>query len=206
MIRRTGAAALLALGVTFGLFYLMQALIAPRRDPPEESGDRIVVDFVRVERESELELKSRKLPEKQPAQRPPPPLDLDLAAARTPAGGPTAGPTFDLEVDVDVDLGGPDLSTEIRDREAIPLVRVAPRYPERAARRGIEGWVLIGFTITEDGGVRSPVVLDAEPRGVFERAALRAVRKFKFRPRLENGVPVAQPNQKISIQFGLAEE
>ena len=65
------------------------------------------------------------------------------------------------------------------DRDIIPLVRIPPDYPPRAQQRGIEGWVLIEFTISPSGTVSDPKVLDADPKGMFEDAALKAISRWR---------------------------
>ena len=87
--------------------------------------------------------------------------------------------------------------------DIIPLVRVNPQYPMRAAQRGIEGWVEVEFTITPAGTVSDPVVIGAKPKGMFNRAALRAIRKWKYNPRMENGVAVERPGVKVRLTFEL---
>lgn len=71
----------------------------------------------------------------------------------------------------------------------VPLVRVEPNYPAGAATRGIEGQVKVAFTVLPDGSVTDVDVLQAEPRGIFERAAARAVARWKFRPRAADAAP-----------------
>ncbi|KXS39439.1 MAG: periplasmic protein TonB [Halomonadaceae bacterium T82-2] len=63
-----------------------------------------------------------------------------------------------------------------------PTRRVPPTYPSRAQRRGIEGYVEVRFTIRPDGSVDrdSLRVVDADPRHVFDRAALRAIANWEF--------------------------
>lgn len=205
MVQRIVASALVALLVTFGLFYLMQALIALREGRPQGEVTGRVIDFVRLKKDSDLDLKKRRLPKKQKPEEPPPPPDIDMAKAPKPTNQQLG--TVGIMGGFDLDLqGGPQLGAAVSDREAVPIVRVAPQYPDRANRRGIEGWVLLGFTITETGGVRDPVVLDAEPGGIFNRSALRAVAKFKFHPKLVDGTPVEQPNQRISIKYELGDD
>lgn len=72
------------------------------------------------------------------------------------------------------------------------LVIVAPEYPEVAQQRRLDGWVLVSFSVNEDGRVaeESIEVVDSEPSGVFERAAIRSSSQFEFRPRTVNGTPV----------------
>jgi len=87
-------------------------------------------------------------------------------------------------------------------REAIPLVRISPLYPPRALSRRIEGRVKIEFTVSEEGKVINPIVVAAKPKGVFNRAALRAIRKWKFNKRLVDGLPVQwQTVQTIIFQM-----
>jgi len=70
---------------------------------------------------------------------------------------------------------------------------VAPEYPVRAQQRRIDGWVLVNFSVNEDGKVdaESIVVVDAEPSGIFDRASIRSASQFEFTPRVVNGTPVA---------------
>jgi protein TonB len=87
-------------------------------------------------------------------------------------------------------------------QEAIPLVRIPPLYPPRALSRRIEGRVKIEFTVSEEGKVQNPVVVAAKPKGVFDRAALRAIRRWKFNKRLVDGQPVKwQTAQTIIFQI-----
>ena len=96
---------------------------------------------------------------------------------------------FDLpefDVDVELDLGG-DIAIA---RELTPLVRVPPVYPPRALEDEVEGYVTMRFIVTETGSVESPEVIRSEPPGVFDRAATRAVMRWKFQPHIRNGKAV----------------
>ncbi|MDX1508137.1 MAG: energy transducer TonB, partial [Woeseiaceae bacterium] len=73
-------------------------------------------------------------------------------------------------------------------------------YPARALSRGLEGYVDLSFTVTPAGTVENPVVIFSTS-SLFERAATRAVLKFKYKPRVVDGVPVAVPNVKTRISF-----
>ena len=75
-------------------------------------------------------------------------------------------------------------------REHRLLTSVAPDYPLAAVRDRIEGTVDVAFTITRTGGVRDVQVLQSEPAQIFDRAALDAVKRWKFDPRIEDGVAV----------------
>lgn len=91
----------------------------------------------------------------------------------------------------------------ITDGDPIPVSTIPPNFPGDAVRSGIEGWVLVEFRIGADGSVSDAKVLDAEPRrGLFDDAALRAVAQWRFRPRIENGVPVPA-RARYTIDFSM---
>lgn len=87
--------------------------------------------------------------------------------------------------------------------EAMPLVRITPKYPITAARDGKEGWVQLGFTISEIGTVISPYIINSEPKRTFDKEALRALRKWKYKPKMVEGKAVQQANQSIQLDFKL---
>lgn len=76
---------------------------------------------------------------------------------------------------------------EVDQTDIKPLIRVAPTYPIRAARQRIEGWVLMEFTITTEGKVRDPVVIDHEPSSIFDAAATEAVFQWRYVPLSRDG-------------------
>ena len=86
--------------------------------------------------------------------------------------------------------------------DSIPLVVIRPMYPREAQMKGLEGWVQVEFTITATGTVKNPRVTQAQPPRVFNREAIRAVLKFKFKPRIVNGVAVEHPATQV-ITFSL---
>lgn len=93
--------------------------------------------------------------------------------------------------------GGQKISTGV-----IPLERIPPKYPMRAANRHIEGWVKIEFTITPNGTVENAVVVEAEPAEVFDEAALKAINQWKFKEKIVDGVAVEQRAVQ-TLQFKL---
>ena len=86
--------------------------------------------------------------------------------------------------------------------DIIPIVRINPIYPREAAMKGTEGWVKIEFTITEAGSVKNPRVVEAQPPRVFNREAIRALLKWKFKPRVVDGVAVERQATQV-IDFTL---
>ncbi|WP_019464162.1 energy transducer TonB [Dyella japonica] len=80
--------------------------------------------------------------------------------------------------------------------------RVAPAYPPEAKRTRRQGWVDVAFTVQADGSVSGASVTDAEPKYVFDRAALSAVSRWQFNPSMQDGKPVAaQMRQRIEFHL-----
>ena len=87
--------------------------------------------------------------------------------------------------------------------DVTPLVRINPRYPQRALRARIEGRVVVELTIEADGTVSDPRIVEADPPGMFERAVLRTVRSWNFAPKMVNGKAVARRAVQ-TVRFSLA--
>lgn len=80
---------------------------------------------------------------------------------------------------------------------------VQPDYPLKARQDSIEGWVELEFTVAESGSVKDPTVHAANPRGVFDRAAINALSQWRYKPVLVDAKPVAR-RARIRIRFALA--
>ena len=200
---RFGISFILASGVTFGLFYLMQGLIGVEGQL-DDSAKVKVVDFVRVKRSEDVKEKERKLPEKRKIDDTPPPPDMEFDANPDMSGdGISIGSA--VEGSMGIDSGG-GFSMASADGDAVPMVRVPPQYPEKAMQRGIEGRVLVQFTISKIGTVKDAKVIAAEPSSIFNKAALKAIAQWKYNPKIENGEAVEQRGIKISIPFVLGSE
>jgi protein TonB len=89
------------------------------------------------------------------------------------------------------------------DRDTMPLVRINPDYPPRAASRGIEGWVMVEFAITAAGTVRDAKVIDSSPKGYFEDAALKAIARWRYNPKVQEGVAVERIGVRVRLSFNL---
>ncbi|MEO7051148.1 MAG: energy transducer TonB [Rhodanobacter sp.] len=86
--------------------------------------------------------------------------------------------------------------------DAVLTKAVAPRYPATAIRSHQKGWVVVSFTVDKDGTTSDIKVVDAEPRRVFDRAAVDAVEQYRFTPAMKSGVPVVSVRQQ-RIEFAL---
>lgn len=182
-----------AAGLTFAVFWTLHLLIAGGRYLADQGESLATVDFVRLKKDSELETRERKKPPKpEPPKTPPPPkMQIDTPPPDAPPT-PFQMPKMNLPTTIS---GGPFLGSFVGGdmsgtSELIPLVRIQPQYPREAARDGTEGTVTFEVTINPDGTVRSARVLKAQPRGVFESAALQSILKWKFKPKVVDGKPV----------------
>jgi len=196
--------------ITALLFRLDARLISqPKRYDTERTSAQML-DFVRTVPEDFTRVKERRLPKKPPPpDKPPPPPKLRIA---NPDKMKTAQTDMDLP-DIELgfgDGGGPYLGQWRRgqqgdlDSDVIPIVRIAPQYPREALVKGIEGWVELEFVINADGTVAKPVILSASPDKIFNRSAMRAILRWKFKPRFVDGRAVSRRGRQV-IEFQLEE-
>jgi len=197
MLIRFGFAVVFGAFATFGLFLLMQALIKSDKSPFDDGVSGKIVDFVRVEDDVLIETKQRKPKPPPPPDEPPPDMPRPDFESSDVSQGLDIG---SVDIQVDVNIGGTGGFSS--DGEYLPIVKVAPVYPRRAQTRGIEGYVLLEFVVTRTGAVRDPVVIESKPPGIFDRAALNAALKFKYKPKVVNGGPVDVAGVRHRITFG----
>jgi protein TonB len=91
------------------------------------------------------------------------------------------------------------------DGDIIPIVRIEPSYPRDAALKGIEGYVKVMLTILPDGSVGEARVIDSNPPRIFNREAIRAVLRWKFKPRIVDGQAVSREAEQ-TIEFNLNQD
>jgi len=185
--------------VTLSLLFIMQLLIVTGKQALTDPRERHKLEFVRVKKNENLNTQDF-TPEKppKPPETPPetPPQDMDNIDPDAPSinvGRP--------EISANTDIGGPG-GMNIAEGDYLPIVRVAPVYPSRALSRGLEGFVDMSFTVTTTGTVKDAIVLQSTS-SLFERAATRAVLKFKYKPRVVDGIPVEVVGVKTRITFEL---
>lgn len=97
----------------------------------------------------------------------------------------------------------PTAAASGQNSDAVLLKAVQARYPTGALRAGQGGWVIVGFTITADGRTKDVHVIDAQPRHVFDRAAMEAIERYRFKPAMRDGNPVdSNSQQKVEFSTG----
>ena len=199
--------ALLAVGVTFGLFLFMFKLISSGGNNQEELEAIAGIHFGPVEIPDDVLTKNRRIPKKPPPPKnPPPPPKMQVSKMDQSVQNM---PILDLP-NLDVPMSGGEgmfignFASVDRTEEGdiIPIVVIRPMYPRDAAMKGLEGWVKVEFTITAIGTVKDPRVIDSKPPRVFNREAIRAILKWKFKPRVVDGVAVDRTATQI-IDFSL---
>ena len=197
MIGRYAFSIITGVVVTLGLLFVMHLLIEYGESAVTKERVKHQLDFVRVKRNENLNTEDF-TPEKPP---PPPEVPPDIPPQEVDNIDPNA-PSINIApptVSANTDIGGPS-AMNVAEGDYLPIVRVAPVYPARALSRGLEGYVDLSFTVTSAGTVSNPVV-DFSTSSLFERAAIRAVVKFKYKPRVKDGVAIDVPNVKTRITF-----
>jgi protein TonB len=206
---RVPIAAMVAIGVTFSLFLFMHKLISSGGGERAELDAISGIHFGPVEIPDEIMTRSRRKPQKPPPPKdPPPPPKLQISKMDQRVQNVPRMNLPDLDLPL---VGGEGMfigNFQQVDRSAegdiIPVVVIRPMYPREAAISGIQGWVRVEFTITEVGTVKDPRVIDAKPPRVFNREAIRAILKWKFKPRVVDGIAVERRATQV-IDFTLDE-
>ena len=200
-IARYVVSLLTAFTVVFSLFYLMQYLIATAdRSLDEESVGRML-EFIRVPEVEEIRRKEppkKPPPPDEPPPEPPPPQLENL----NPEADTISVSAINISAGIELDRGGFGLSN---DGEYLPIVKVQPIYPNRALTRGIEGHVIVEFTVTKQGTIKDIVVVKSQPPGIFDRSAIQAAAKFKYKPRVIDGIAIEVPGVQNKITFEIEE-
>ncbi|EJN6959002.1 energy transducer TonB [Photobacterium damselae] len=205
----------LAILLAGGLFTFMAWMVdnGSRQEP--ESTPPLSFNMVMVEQESEVQRRQRVVPPKPEAPKPPPQvmpsqskptsvstlpvvsisaLGLDTSISGIAVSAPKFG-----KIEGAANLGaGINVGSN---QQAMPLYRVEPRYPARALKQGAEGYVVLQFTIDTQGRPSDISVLEAKPRRLFERDAMRALRKWKYQAKVIDGQAVEQPGQTVKLEF-----
>ena len=197
-ISKYPAIVLLAGVITLSLFYAMQLLIMTGNGIPQQSesvriADITMPDFVFDVIKPEPKPLEPEMPPEIPDDIPT--ISFQPIVTILPVI-PQSGQKAEIE---DWSISGPV------DGNALPLARIEPTYPNRAASRGIEGFVIVEFDVSETGQVINAFLLGAEPPAVFNRAALRAIERWKYNPRIVNGKAVKMTGLRTRFSFSLRE-
>ena len=198
MIPRYAISLLSGVLVTFTLLWIMQVLIATGKRAIVDDADINLGDFIRVKKE-EVVRRDEDEPEKPPEVDEPPPdtppqQTDDLDTSQTLSIG---GPAGKLQLGK---MGGGRIG--LGDGDFLPIVKVAPLYPRRAQTRGLEGQCLIEFTVTSTGATKDAFAVECTS-SLFKKASVNAALKFKYKPRVVDGVAMDVSGVQHIITFKL---
>ena len=178
----------------------MAFLVSSGDRSKDEEQENIIVEVNTTPPKSAAEQR-RRVP---PPPPPPPKAPPKQQAPEPEASNNTGGLQFNMP---GVQLSGVSAGLSApgsgfgRDGDATPIVRIEPKYPPQAARDGKEGWVKLSFTINEIGGVEDVNVIEAQPKRVFDKEAKRALRKWKYKPKVVDGKAQKQPGLTVQLDF-----
>lgn len=192
---------MLAFIVTFALFWLMQYLIATGNKERDESSSSSLLEFVRIPRDESVNTRKPK-PEKPPAPDEPPPTPPPPSMDNVSPEADTVNVSAP-KVNANINLSASGFGLAPSDGDYLPIVKVQPIYPRRAQSRGIEGYVIVQYTVTKQGTTRNVHVVEAKPPGIFDRAAIQSAQKYKYKPRVVDGQPIEVPGVQTKITFVL---
>jgi periplasmic protein TonB len=159
------------------------------------------IEFTRTRRDTQTETRREEKVEREPPPTAPDVPQLSMSNSNVDANVVSLAPTIDTAGA----MTGINMSAGA-DRDVVPLVRINPDYPQRALSRGLEGWVQVQFTISETGAVIDPIVVDSSPKGIFDDAAIKAVSRWRYNPKIEGAVAVQRVGVQTIIRFNLEDE
>jgi periplasmic protein TonB len=190
-----------ALVVSASLFILMTSILHHEDYQADDQSSILAADFLMPERKIET-MRQIEKPDK-PEFRAEPQLQLPEIVLLNNQPSLSEVPKFkvpQMKANVNITMSLPKSSG---DADYMPVLKVAPIYPPRAAKRNQEGYVIVEFTVTRSGEVRNVKVIDSKPEYVFDKAAIQAARKFKYKPRKVDGELVEVQGVKNKFLFRL---
>jgi len=202
VVIRYSAALIFAAVITFSLFFIMQYLIVSSNYPLDDDVAGYIVDFVQLEREEIVQTKKTKPKKPPPPETPPPEPTAPKLDKAKPNADIVEIAAVPVTTNIEISTSGFSLNTG--DSEYLPLVKIQPIYPRRALVRGIEGYVILEFTVTKQGTVKDIKIVESNPKtSIFHNAALKAAEKFKYKPRVVDGqaIEVLGVQNKISFRI-----
>lgn len=191
--------------VALGLFWLMWQLIAMQADAPAVLDDRdsITLEIVQADEDEVAEQSESAAPSAEQAieQAQDVPEPVPTIPITNVANAPISMPAFQAgpaSLSVDLSLssgltgnafavagagsgaGGGGTGNKFGGKKLVPVSTGRPQFPKYAYDRGISGWVEVVFVVDADGQVRNPRILDANPKGIFEDAAITSVLSWQY--------------------------
>jgi len=207
--QKTGNIVRLIIGVVFGLivtaalFWTMQYLIETADRELNEGASGSLVDFVRLKRDESIQRRQLKPKKPPPPDAPPPQPPTPQPDNLNPNAEKIAISAAPVETDIEMSGG---FSLGVGEGDYLPIVKVAPIYPQRALSRGVEGYCVVQYTVTKQGTIRDPFVIEDQcTSSLFHRASIQAALKFKYKPRVIDGQAVEVPGVQNKFTYEIEE-
>jgi len=196
---RLGVGVVLGLVVTAVLFWTMSYLIENADRSLDESGMSNIVDFVRLKRDESIQRRQIKPEKPPPPEAPPPQPPTPQLDNLNPNAEKIAISAVPVETDIEMSGG---FSLGVGEGDYLPIVKVAPIYPQRALSRGIQGYCVVSYTVTRQGTIRDPFVVEDQcTSSLFHSASIQASLKFKYKPRVIDGQAVEVPGVQNKFTY-----
>ncbi|TKB43641.1 energy transducer TonB [Thalassotalea mangrovi] len=187
--------------VSLGLIAMMAALVASDDIYVEEVDDYTIIELTEPRKDSRpVHIKRVLEPPPEPVQKP-----SGISTVRAePAKASTSIEQVEMPgIAVSSNFESQEFVMDLpQDTGATPIYRTLPRYPISAARQKIRGWVKLRFSINTEGFPEDIEVIESQPEEIFDQAAVDALARWKYRPKMESGQPVKQENLSVRIDFG----
>jgi len=193
-----------ALFCALALFSFMAYMVDTRQRPEPEQTQALSFNMVMTENEQQLQRRKRSVPEQPETPQVPEQTPVSRVNSQQTQLSPLSQPALGLNTAIDgIAISAPEFGDFGVNQEIVPLYRVKPNYPPRAKKRGIEGYVVMRFTIDPTGKPVDIEVVESKPKRIFDRDAIRALAKWKYQPKTEQGRSVAQYGEMIKLEFEL---
>ena len=188
--------------VTVIIFLIIQSLITQGSGIDKDRNNPNYVDFIRIKQDDTLQERKRTIPDKPPTPKRPPQPQIELDVNKPP---PVAKLDFEMpDFSLPTDFSGAFLSNlesmGSGISQLIPIVKVAPRCPREAQINGINGSVKMLLTISANGRVNNIVIQSFKPSRVFNSEAIKAVKRWQFKPKTIDGIAVDQKGE-LEVEF-----
>ena len=189
--------------VTAALFWFMQYLIETADRELNEGASGHLVDFVRLKRDESIQRRQLQPKKPPPPDAPPPQPPTPQLDSLDPNAEKIAISSAPVETDIEMSGG---FSLGVGEGDYLPIVKVAPIYPQRALSRSIEGYCVVQYTVTKNGTIRDPFVVEDQcTSSLFHRASIQASLKFKYKPRVMDGQAVEVPGVQNKFTYEIQE-
>lgn len=199
-------ALILAISLSFLLFVGMTLLIKPNAVEASPTNKNPLISITFIPKDDPIKIRTP-LP-KEPEKSEIPPVVTTIIETNVKEDK-VAAVDFDfptIQTNGDSIFRLPPVLGGAQDGTLTPRVRINPNYPRPAATEGIEGYVTLTFDISAMGTTENIRIVEANPRGYFERSAKKALRKWKYSPKMVENKPVGVVGETVTLQYRLEKE